>query len=137
PAPRGLDAPRPEAGENDGPDKKGGPLARGADDRAKGQIVEEPAADAIYTQRPEHTADDLRAWLEQHRDAARIEVRLTGDLNLSARDGKGGPGLLVQAKERVVIKGQGARRPALRLSYDAGWTGDRFVALQVNARESS
>jgi serine/threonine protein kinase len=91
---------------------------------------------AVYDD-PRPSYASLLAWLEEHRDAKAIKIRLADDVDLSSRDRKERQGLLVQNPE-VTIESKGNRRPMIRFSYDgASSGGDLRAPLTIESKNAS
>jgi serine/threonine protein kinase len=92
-------------------------------------------ADHVYLAPDPPSVEHLLSWLETHRDAASIELRLAGELDLSWRKGQAAQPLLVQAKKKVVIRPRDKNaRVTVRLTYDG--VSPALTALTVVAAES-
>src|SRR5262249_22171776 len=93
---------------------------------------------AVYTAPREPSVDDLTAWLKKNRGAARIELRLAGELDLTKPEAAETRGLLVEARQRVVIRARDAgARPTIRRAYDRQpETKETPAALTIQSRES-
>jgi serine/threonine protein kinase len=89
------------------------------------------------TDNPKARGQELRDWVAQHREAGKIELRLSGDLDLSPREGENPQGLILGARQQVTIRAlDPKKRPTLRFRYNAQPVGDRaVVALTINAPE--
>jgi serine/threonine protein kinase len=117
--------------------KDSAPVAGGnSEDRSLAKPVNPTPADHVYTAPEPPSVEHLVSWLEAHRDASHIELRLAGELDLSGRANSTSACLLVQAKQQVTIRprDQGAR-PTIRLRYDAVSTKE-VVALTIIAQHS-
>jgi hypothetical protein len=83
----------------------------------------------------EQTVQDLLGWLQEHRDAPRIELHLAGDLDLSQPEGAEA-GLVLACREIRIKAAEGGPPPTLRFRYPA--RADKpVVALTIEAREST
>jgi serine/threonine protein kinase len=125
-----------EQGDRSPKDKQGDPVVKPIEQRAPERRTETRTGVAVYTSPSEPTAQHLIRWLQEHRDANRIELRLAGDLDLSPLRG-GAAGLLVAAKQEVIIRAHDARqRPTLRLHYNGDETpkDKPLVALTINSK---
>jgi hypothetical protein len=119
------------------------PPAAGDKPRGEGPAV--PAAgtaDKARTQRPTDrvarydnpspTAEDLAAWLEEHKGAPRIEILLAGDIDLSSRDGRSEQGLVIRNPEVTIRPLSPAARPTVRFVYDSLPYGKGATAVRAS-----
>ena len=82
-----------------------------------------------------NTAEHLRQWLADRKNADRVELRLKGDLTLTPPVGPA-QCLFVKAKQQVIIKPleSGGSRPTIRLRYDNSQEpSKRLVALTIDS----
>jgi serine/threonine protein kinase len=87
----------------------------------------------IYESPERPTARHLLDWLAARTDAARIELRLKGDLVLTPAEGAA-QCLLIGAKQQVIIEPlEKNSRPTIRLKYDHDPAKKPLVALTVSA----
>ncbi len=103
-----------------------------------GPIIAPPNPDAVvvYTAPDIPTAQHLLDWLKEHATALCIELRLAGHLDVSGFAMSELRGLLLTARQEVVIVPRDKEsRPTIRLVYDAGPLGT-LVALTIKAQKS-
>src|SRR5436190_5527056 len=129
---------RPVADDNAG---NGAAVRKGLVPNTKDKPTAEATAGkgvAIYTSPREPSLEDLAAWLKKNRGAARIELRLAGELDLTRPEATETRGLLVEARQKVVIRARDpGGRPTIRLGYDRQpETKETPAALTIRSRES-
>ncbi len=67
---------------------------------------------------PSPTAEDLATWLEEHRGAARVEILLAADINLSPRNSRNEQGLLIRNPEVLIRPLSRGTTATIRFAYD-------------------
>jgi serine/threonine protein kinase len=129
--------PGPKEGSPTRPVDRGG--KRPEDPPTKGGTGKAPSVS--YTHTRGAAARDLLEWANAQSGAAKMEILLTGDLNLSAPEKGLRPGehLVLRATEVVIRATEDAKtRPTILFDYDAGPAGDRpIVALTIDAQKTS
>ncbi len=94
------------------------------------------ARPAVYEHSEGADVRDLLEWLTQHRDAGTIELRLAGNIDLSPPKEETPQGLVLAARQKVIIKAQNPnKRPTLRFSYTGAFGEKAWIALTINAPE--
>jgi hypothetical protein len=134
--PRGPVIASTENGDRGVADKPGRVEIPAKQDSGPAPSPEVSARPAVYEHSEGADVRELLEWLTQHRDAGTIELRLAGNIDLSPPKEETPQGLVLGARQKVIIKAKDPnKRPTLRFYYTGAVGEKAWVALTINAPE--